>query len=97
MYKYLGVDESNGIQYAPIKEKIRKECCSRVREILKTELSSANCIEAINTFVIPVVMYSFNIINWTISEIRRLDTKMCKLLTCNRMHHPKLLVNYWSI
>ena len=34
-------------------------------------------------------MYSFNIINWTIPEIRRLDTKIRKLLTCNRMRNPK--------
>ena len=26
VYKYLGVDESNGIQQAAVKEKIRKEC-----------------------------------------------------------------------
>ena len=36
-------------------------------------------MEARNTLAIPVVMYSFNIINWTIPEIRRLDTKICKL------------------
>ena len=34
-------------------------------------------------------MYNFNIINWTIPEIRKLDTKIHKLLTCNRMHHLK--------
>ena len=89
MYKYLGVDESKGIQHAAMKEKIRKECYQRVREILKKELNSANRIEAINTLTIAVVTYSFNIINWTITEIRRLDTKIRKLLTCNRMHHPK--------
>ena len=38
---------------------------------------------------ITVVAYSFNIINWTIHEIRKLDAKIRKLLTCNRMHHPK--------
>ena len=27
-------------------------------------------------------------INWIIPEIRKLDTKICKLLTCNGMHHP---------
>ena len=36
---------------------------------------------------VPVVMYSFNIMNWTIPEVR-LDTKICKLLTCTIMH-PK--------
>ena len=48
VYKYLGVDESNGLQYAAMKEKIRKECYWRVRAILKTKLNSANGIEAIN-------------------------------------------------
>ena len=37
----------------------------------------------------PVIQYSFPIINWTIQEIKRVDTKTRKLLTCNRAHHPK--------
>ena len=37
----------------------------------------------------PVVMYSFNIMKWTVPEIRRLDAEIHKLLICNRMHHPK--------
>ena len=42
VYKYLGVNESNGIQHATMKEKIRKECYRRVQTILKTEPNSAN-------------------------------------------------------
>ena len=57
--------------------------------MLKTELNSPNFIEATNILAIPVVTYSFNIINWAIPEIRRLDTKIHKLLTCNRRHHLK--------
>ena len=34
-------------------------------------------------------MYSFNIINWTITEIRRLDSKIYTLLTYNRINHLK--------
>ena len=26
-YKYLGIDEGNGIQHSEMKEKIKKECC----------------------------------------------------------------------
>ena len=37
----------------------------------------------------PVVTYRFNIIKLTIPELRRLDTKIPKLLTCNRMHYLK--------
>ena len=89
LYKYLGVNESDGIKHSQMKEKIRKECYRRVRAILKTELNSANRIEAINTLAIPVVTYSFNIINWTLSDIKKIDVKIRKLMTCNRMHHPK--------
>ena len=45
-----------------MKEMIKKECYGRARAILKTELNSANRIEAINTLAMSVVQYSFNII-----------------------------------
>ena len=61
--KYFGGDESNGIEPTTMKENIRKECYRRVRAVLKTELNSKNCIEAIITLAIPVVKYGFNIIN----------------------------------
>ena len=54
-YKYLGIDEGNGIQHSKMKEKIRKECYRRARAILKTELNSASRIDAINTLDMPVV------------------------------------------
>ena len=46
-------------------------------------------VEAINTLALPVVTYSFNVINWKLSEIKKLDTKTRKLLTLGKMHHPK--------
>ena len=56
-------------------------------------MNVANRFEAISTLTVPVVTYSFNIINWKISEIKRLDRKTRKLLTIRRMHHPKADVN----
>ena len=88
-YKYLGISEADGIQHASMKEKIKKELIRRTRSILKTELNSKNRVTAINTLAIPVVTYSFNIINWNMREIQKLDTKIRKLLTMNNMHHPK--------
>lgn len=88
-YKYLGVNEGDGIEHASMKEKIRKEYYRRIRLVLKTELNSKNRIEAINTLAIPVVQYSFNIINWNMSDILRMDRKTRKLLTSNRSFHPK--------
>ena len=53
-YKYLGVNESNRIQYSTMKEKSRIECIRRIRSIMKTELNSKNRITAINTLAICV-------------------------------------------
>ena len=72
-----------------MKEKIRRDCYRRVRAILKTELKSANRIEAINTLAKSVVQYSFNTINWALQDLRRNDTKIRKLLTCYKMYHRK--------
>ena len=88
-YKYLGVNEGKGIQHNAMKEKIRKEYYRRIRSIMKTELNSRNRIQAINSLAVPVVQYSFNIINWNLSDLQRMDTKTRKLMTTNRMHHPK--------
>ena len=88
-YKYLGVKEGDGIQHSKMKGKIRKECLRRLRLILTTELNSKNKITAINSLAVPVVVYSFNIVSWNLSELRKLDAKIRKRFTCHRMHHPK--------
>ena len=80
VYIYLGVDESDGIQHSKMKEKIRKEYYRRVRLILRTELNGRNKREAINSLAVPVVQHSFGIIDWKISEIKKIDTKTRKLL-----------------
>ena len=89
VYNYLGVDESDGVQHSKMKEKIRKEYNRRVRLILRTELNGRNKIEAINSLAVPVVQYSFGMIDWKISELKKIDTKTRKLLNMRKMLHPK--------
>lgn len=88
-YVYLGIDENENIHHSQMKEKIRKEYYKRVRKIFQSELNAKNKISAVNSLAVPVVSYGFNVINWTIQEIKSLDVKTRKLLTMNRMHHPK--------
>ena len=57
--------------------------------MLQSELNAKNKLEAINTSAIPVASYSFNVVNWNLEEIKRIDRKIRKLMTLNRMHHPK--------
>ena len=58
-----------------MKEKIRKEYKRTVRLILRTEFNGRNKIEAINSLAVPVVQYSFGIIDWKISGMKKIDTK----------------------
>ena len=57
-----------------MEDKTRKECHRRVPAISKTELNSAKRIEAINTLAMPVVQYSFKVVNWTLQDLRRIET-----------------------
>ena len=87
--KYLGIQEAEGLRNAANKQQLRKEFYHKARGILQTELNARNTIMAINSSAIPIVTYSFNILNWTMSEIKRLDVKVRKLLTMNKIHRPK--------
>ena len=58
-----------------MREKIEKEYQKRIRMGLKSELNAVNKIERINTVAIPVVTYSYNVINWKPQEIENLGRK----------------------
>ena len=82
VYKYLVVDESSGIQHTTMQQKLKKEPVRRTLLILKSDLNSKNRITAINILAVPVITYSFNIIDWNLSEVKRLDIKIRKTMTC---------------
>jgi predicted Zn-dependent protease with MMP-like domain len=63
-YKYLGIAEGNGIQQEMMKTKLRKEFIRRARLILESELNGSNKVLAIKSFTVPVIQYSFGILNW---------------------------------
>jgi len=85
--KYLGVEESFHIQHKNEKEELKKEYL-RLRLVLGTELSAKYKIQAIRSLAVPVLRYSFGIINWH-QELQKLDWKTRKLLTIHGQHHPK--------
>jgi len=43
----------------------------------------------IGSLAVPVLRYSFGIINWHQEELQKLDRKTRKLLTNHGQHHPK--------
>ena len=66
----------------------------RLRLVLGTELSAKNKIQAIGSLAVPVLIYSFGIVNWHQEELQKLDRKTRKLLTINGQHHPNADVNH---
>jgi hypothetical protein len=58
---------------------LKEEYTRRLRMMLKSELNAKNNITAIGALAIPVLRYSFGIINWTLEEIKKLDGKTRKI------------------
>ena len=80
VYKSLGTEESFDIQHKNEKEKLKKEYLRRLRLVLGRELSVRNKIQAIGSLALPVLRYSFGIVNWHQGELQKLDRKTRKLL-----------------
>ena len=76
-----------------MREKIRKKYFRKVRSVNRSELNARNRINAINFLALPVIKNSFTIINWSLTEIKKVDTKIRKLLSMHRMHHPNSDIN----
>jgi hypothetical protein len=75
MYNYLGIEESEGIQHQQMKERLKQEYSRRLRMILIPELNARNKITAIGAVVVPVLRYSFGIINRRIEDINKKKKK----------------------
>jgi hypothetical protein len=46
-------------------------------------------MQATGSLAVPVLIYSFGIINWHQEEIQKLDRKTRKMLTIHGQHHPR--------
>ena len=84
-YKYLGMEEGEGVQHYKMKVNIRKEYKRRIKLVLKSELNARNKIAAINTLAVPVILYSYGVIDWKLVEIQDLDRITRKKLCMNWM------------
>ena len=70
-YKYLGMEEG-GVQHYKMKVKTMKEYNRRTKLLFKSELNVRNKIAPINTLAVPVILYSYGVIDWKLDEIQHL-------------------------
>ena len=59
----LGIEDSHNIQHKNEKEKLKGEYLRRLRQVLGTELSAKNKIQATGSLAVLVLRYSVGIIN----------------------------------
>jgi hypothetical protein len=73
-----------------MKEMLKQEYNRRLRMVLKSKLNARNKIKTFGAPAVPVLRYSFGIINWRTEDINKTDRKTRKILKMYKMHHPKL-------
>jgi len=72
-----------------MKERLKNKYTRRLRKILKSKFKAKNIITEIGVLAVPILRYSFDIINWRLEEIRKIDWKTKEILTIYKLHHPK--------
>jgi hypothetical protein len=61
--------------------------------ILKSELNARNKITVIAVLAVPVLRYSFGIINSRLEKIKQIDRKTRKITDKNYEHIPESVIN----
>ena len=85
IYKFLGVEQADGIKTKAVFERVKAEVTKRVRMLVDTELNDANLISAINAKVIPVASYPMTICKFSNGELNQLDQVIKKELRTKNM------------
>lgn len=92
LYTYLGVGESHIQCVSAVKKALRGRYRHRLRQIWESELSGIHKIRATNMLALPIILYSFGSIKWTIEELKELDRGTRKLMNICRSLHPRASV-----
>lgn len=87
-YRYLGILQGLEIKQHENKQAAEKELLRRTHTILNTYLHAKNKINAINTWAIPTIAYTFGTITWSKTDLERMDRKIRTAFTRSRMLHP---------
>ena len=88
-YKYLGIEELDSIRHDTIKEKVSKKYKSKLRKLLGSELNARNLFQAINESILPLITYSFGVVNWNENDLKGFDTQIRKMLNMYRVFELK--------
>ncbi|XP_064072076.1 uncharacterized protein LOC113393371 [Vanessa tameamea] len=96
-YKYLGFQQARNINQKETKNSLKTKFKHRLNILFRSQLNSHNLFKAINSYAIPVLTYSFGIINWSQCELHNLQRMINTTLTAHRKHHPRSCVQRMTL
>ena len=73
IYKFLGIEQADGIKTKRVYERVKHEVTKRVRMLINTELNDINLVCAINVKMISVAAYPMNVCKFSNGELKELD------------------------
>ena len=85
IYKFLGVEQADGIKTRTVFERVKEEVMKRVKMLLKSELNDVNLIASINAIVIPVDAYPMNVCKFSTGELNELNEVIKRELRAKNM------------
>ena len=84
IYKFLEVEQADGIKTRVVFERVKSEVEKRVKMLVNTEFNDANLISAFSAKVIPAATY-MNVCQFTIGELKELDQIVKRKLRSKKM------------
>ena len=88
-YKYLGLYQNITLDHSQIRKQLIQKYQQRVSAILKSHLHAKNMFQALNTYAIPLLSYSFGVIKWPDTDLQAANRLARTQLTKYRKMHPK--------
>ena len=73
VYKFLGIEQADGIRKKTVLERVNEEVLKRVKMIVNTKLNDANLMKVMSMEAIPVAAYAMNICRFNDGELTELD------------------------
>ena len=73
VYKFLGIEQADGIRKKTVLERVNEEVLKRVKMIVNTKLNDANLMKAMSMEAILVAAYAMNICRFNDGELTELD------------------------
>nr|CAI5839441.1 unnamed protein product [Callosobruchus analis] len=92
-YKYLGIEQNYKLDHTKLKTDFEEKYRRRLTKLLNSKLSAKNLFSAINSWTIPVLIYTFGVIKWSNTDLNKPDRLTSTHLTKFRYLHPNSSVH----